>query len=282
MHTTEYHFNRPVSACRLEARLRPRQMDGQKCDHFQIVTQPLSDDQHSVLDFLGNPVDYLLIQSELQRLLISAISTVEIKRLAAVPEVASIPWQNAVSENARHPDRQLFCQATALVPIGGKLSDYARALFVQDKPLLMAVADLSDQIHRDLRFKAGITDVSTPASTVLDRRQGVCQDFTHLALACLRSLGLSARYVSGYVHTAAFRGKAHRIAQDASHAWFEIHDPQCGWVGVDPTNGRRVDDRYVVVAWGRDYDDICPLRGTFAGGTTQSLHVSVDVQEISG
>ena len=255
-------------------------MDGQKCDHFQIVTQPPSEERRCALDFLGNSVDYLQIQGEMQRLLISAISTVEIQKLSGISDCESQSWQEVVQKPAPDPVDRLYYQATGLVPIDRKMSDYARTIFIQDKPLLMAAAELSERIHNDLHFTPGATDVGTSAAEVLGKGQGVCQDFAHLALACLRSLGLAARYVSGYVHTAAFRGKAHRIARDASHAWFEVHDPQCGWVGFDPANGLRVDDRYVIVAWGRDYEDVCPLRGSLEGGGTHRLYVSVDVQEI--
>lgn len=282
VHSTEYRFSRPVSACRLEARLRPRKMAGQRCTYFQITTRPPSEARQGASDRFGNPVDHLQIQGVLQRLLISAISTVEIRVPRGSREVSSNSWQAVVQQIIPNPDSRLFCQSTTLASASPKMAHYARTVFVKDKPLLTAAADLTKKIHSDMRFRSGATDVQTSAAEVLEKGQGVCQDFAHLAVACLRSLGLAARYVSGYLYTAASRGKVHRIAGDASHAWFEVLDPQSGWVGFDPTIGLPVDDHYIAVAWGRDYNDACPLRGTAEGGGAHRMHVSVDVQEIRG
>jgi transglutaminase-like putative cysteine protease len=161
------------------------------------------------------------------------------------------------------------------------MAAYGRSCGADGLPPLTAAEVLTRTIHQDVAFRAGVTDILTTADQVLDKRQGVCQDFAHLALAILRAMRVPARYVSGYLHTAALRGKAHRIAADASHAWVEVLDTDAGWMGFDPANGRRVDGRYIVVARGRDYGDVCPLQGTFPGyGGAHRLQVWVDVQQI--
>ncbi len=280
VHTTEYRFSNPISACRLELRLQPREIPGQCATYFQIVTRPPLDERNNSFDSFGNHLIHLQIQSDLQRMLISAISTVTKEMLPEIESTASKPWQAEVRKIAAHEDTRRFCEPTTLTPASPEIAAYARAAFNPGKPLLSAAADLSHQIHSDMVFMPGTSHVGTSADEVLSKGQGVCQDFAHLAIACLRSMGLTARYISGYVHTAASRGPAHRIASDASHAWFEIFDPDSGWVGFDPTNDQRVDDNYITVAWGRDYSDACPLQGTFEGGGAHSLHVSVDVEQI--
>ena len=148
-------------------------------------------------------------------------------------------------------------------------------------PPLRIAQELCDHIHSRFDFRLGTTTVNTHAGQVLAEGHGVCQDFAHLAIAGLRSRGAAARYVSGYLHTAAFRGKTYRMASDASHAWFEVFDRHNGWIGFDPTHGRRTDQNYIVLARGRDYTDANPMEGTFNGGGSHALQVSVDVQQIA-
>ena len=269
VHTTEYRFENPVNNCRLNAMLRPLETACQQVDHFQIVTRPYTADHVTENDPFGNTMTRIEIQDAFQRLMISAIGTV-----AVTDGVCHCTLdQNTDVYKA-------FKMPTSIVATNDALADYGRAGWNQDLPLAMAAESLNQKIFEDLAFRAGVTDTRTTAEQVLHDRRGVCQDFAHLAIGVLRSMGLPARYVSGYVHTAAFRGKDHRIAADASHAWFEVLDPRSGWVGFDPTNGRRVDGHYIIVARGRDYNDVCPIQGTFEGGSDHRLQVSVDVKQI--
>jgi transglutaminase-like putative cysteine protease len=229
------------------------------------------------VDAFGNCIEQFEIHDRLQRLLISAISTVTIK--VSNPANSVLSRSSAEDEPGRD-DLADFRSPTHLVPVSRNFADYTKVVFAPGKPVVEAAGELTRYIHADMGYSPGSTDIRTGADQVLISRQGVCQDFTHLALACLRSHGLAARYVSGYVHSAAFRGKSHRIASDASHAWFSVFDPQHGWVDFDPTNGRSVDHHYITVAWGRDYDDVCPLTGTFQGEASHSLKVSVDVKKL--
>jgi transglutaminase-like putative cysteine protease len=165
--------------------------------------------------------------------------------------------------------------------VGGSAAAAAYAVlsFRPRRPILEAVEDLSHRIHRDFRFKPGATAVGTPVEEVLARRAGVCQDFAHLTIASLRSMGLAARYVSGYLETDPPPGQPKLQGADVSHAWASVFVPQIGWVDVDPTNDQTVGDRHITVAWGRDYGDIAPLKGViFTDGDTTSLTVTVDVR----
>ncbi len=279
VHTTEYRFEEEAFNIDLLGRLRPRDETGQQCEYFQIVSRPPANLQSLPLDTFGNHGHRLQIDRHLQRLHISAISTVARFDTRQVPPVRA--------QGARIDDRQvssadlsLYLQATRLIPLSATIHAYASQIFDRNQSIHAQAEALCRRIHVDLTFRAGVTHDQTNAEEVLAFRQGVCQDYAHLALACMRSLGWAARYVSGYVHTAAFRSKDHRIAADASHAWLEVYDPLGGWLGLDPTNNRRMDGHYIAVARGRDYSDVCPLQGTFEGGCGHHLKVSVDVQQL--
>jgi transglutaminase-like putative cysteine protease len=163
-----------------------------------------------------------------------------------------------------------------------ELGDYALESFPAGRPLLEAVSDLTTRIHQDFRFDTKATEVNTPVETVFEKRRGVCQDFSHLQIACLRSLGLSARYVSGYLRTYPPKGKPRLVGADASHAWCAAWCPVTGWVDFDPTNNCIPHDGHITVAWGRDYSDVSPIHGVLLGGARHTLHVGVDVMPLTG
>ncbi len=174
-------------------------------------------------------------------------------------------------------DAYSFVFDSPYVPRDEALADYAAPSFPPGRPLLAAVFDLTTRIHREFRYDPRATTVATPMRKVLARRAGVCQDFAHLQLGCLRALGLAARYVSGYLVTEPPPGKARLVGADASHAWLSVFCPAWGWIDCDPTNDQVPGDRHVTLAWGRDYDDVCPVRGIVLGGGRSTLKVSVDV-----
>jgi len=161
------------------------------------------------------------------------------------------------------------------------LAEYTAPSFTKERPLLEAVADLTGRIHRDFTFDRTATTVATPLQTVFRTRRGVCQDFAHLEIACLRSLGLAARYVSGYLESVPPPDQPRLTGADASHAWVSVFCPPVGWVDVDPTNDVLADERHVTVAWGRDYGDVSPLRGVILGGGQHALHVGVSVVPVT-
>jgi transglutaminase-like putative cysteine protease len=173
-----------------------------------------------------------------------------------------------------------YLAPTGLAPMSRQIAAFARSLGGSAAKPVVAAEKIMTRLHESFRFQPGATHAGTTADQFLSEGRGVCQDFVHLSIAALRSMDIPSRYVSGYVHTAAFRGSAHRIASDASHAWFEIFDPGTGWTGFDPANGRLADHHYITVARGRDYNDVCPLSGRYEGEGTHTLNVSVDVQRI--
>ena len=176
-----------------------------------------------------------------------------------------------------------FCFESPLVPVSDKVHSYAEPSFPAGRPVVEAIAELTDRIFSDFVYDPGFSTVTTPLEEVLAFRRGVCQDFAHLAIGCFRSMGLSARYVSGYLETAPPEGGERQIGADASHAWPSVFVPGWGWLDVDPTNDKIVGSTYVTTAWGRDYSDVSPLKGiVFGGGDSHLLDVSVDVTRTPG
>lgn len=274
VHTTEYRFAEEAFNIEVVARLRPNDETDQRCDFFQIVTRPPAIRSDLPIDAFGNHGHLLRFENRLRRMYISAISTVT--RYEPQPDSNHQNGRGLTEDS----DPAIYRKETRLTPFCDGIRSFALLGTNQTGSIHNRAEALCRRIHTDVQFRTGVTDDQTSAEKVLVIRQGVCQDFTHLAIACARSLGWAARYVSGYVHSAAFRGKAHRIAADASHAWLEVFDPLSGWLGLDPTNNRRTDRHYIVVARGRDYNDVCPLQGTFEGGGGHHLKVSVDVQQL--
>jgi transglutaminase-like putative cysteine protease len=197
----------------------------------------------------------------------------------------SPPWTE-VAELFRDPvspevvDQYQFCFDSPLLRTAPDLADYARGSFPAGTPLLVGVANLNQRIFRDFKYDPVATSVATPLEEVWAKRRGVCQDFAHLAIACLRSLGLPARYVSGYLRTHAPPGKERLVGADASHAWFSVYCPSVGWVDFDPTNNLLTGEEHITVAYGRDYSDVSPVSGIITGGGHHEVRVSVDVEPL--
>jgi transglutaminase-like putative cysteine protease len=214
---------------------------------------------------------------------VSARSLVEVLAVepGAEPEL-SPPWEDvreAFSPGVRAPagDAVEFEHASTYIALAPELAEFARASFTPRRPLLAAAVDLMHTIHREFRFDPSATTITTPVSRVLVERRGVCQDFAHLQISCLRSLGLPARYVSGYLLTDPPPGQPRLTGADASHAWLSVYCPRSGWVDLDPTNDVLPSVRHVTLAWGRDYGDVSPLRGVILGGAQHELEVGVSV-----
>jgi transglutaminase-like putative cysteine protease len=167
--------------------------------------------------------------------------------------------------------------ASPYVALAPELADFARASFHPRRPLLDAAIDLMHRIHDEFRFDPSATTITTPVSRVLEERHGVCQDFAHLQISCLRALGLPARYVSGYLLTYPAPGMEKLQGADASHAWISVWAPEAGWVDFDPTNGIIPADEHITVAYGRDYNDVSPISGLLLGGNRQKMTIAVDV-----
>ena len=174
-----------------------------------------------------------------------------------------------------------FCFDSPLVRSHRSLREYAEQSFALGRPLRDAIIELNERIHADFKYEPAATDVSTPLAQVMRDRRGVCQDFAQVAVGCLRSMGLPARYVSGYLETQPPPGQPKLVGADASHAWASVYVPNFGWLDFDPTNALLPELRHVTVAWGRDFSDVSPLNGVVFGGGRHSLRVAVDVEDLA-
>ena len=283
VHHTRYAYSQPVVLAHSEARLQPRPTAAQTCAASSVQIEPTPHQRAEHDDAFGNRVLYFALQEPHQELAVTAVSEVEIG-LGAAPG-ASPPWEIALQQLAESalPETRLARQfrldspGAAATP---ELRAYAAPSFVPGRPLLEAVADLNRRIHHDFTFDPESTTIATPLSEVLARRHGVCQDFAHLAIACVRAFGLPARYISGYLETVPPAGTERLRGADVSHAWFAVYVPDAGWVDFDPTNDLLPSDRHVTTAWGRDYGDVAPLKGVIFGGGPHTLEVSVDMQRL--
>jgi transglutaminase-like putative cysteine protease len=284
-HVTRYVYEEPVSLCHSVAHLKPRSRPGQSLLSAQVRVDPFPAVSREHTDFFGNRVSYFSIQQSHTSLEVVANSEVDVEPLALPDFAASPAWELVVERlrDARDPatlDARIFAVPSPFVPPMPAATDYARPSFPPGRPVLEAVAELMGRIFRELEYDPHFTTVATPLAEVLQHRKGVCQDFAHLGLACLRGLGLAARYVSGYLETLPPPGQPKLQGADASHAWFSLYVPGLGWVDFDPTNDQVPREQHVTVAVGRDYQDVTPLRGVFYGGGEHELEVEVDVDRL--
>jgi len=287
VHTTQYRYSGWVTLCHNEAHLRPRTDDRQRCSVHRLVVEPAPSLTQERSDYFGNVLVYFAVEEPHNELRVTATSTVEVRTGAKQADLgASIVWES-VGQRLRDDLRTDLIEArqfvldSPLVVTSAALAAYAQPSFAPGRPLLDAVDDLNRRIHREFAYERDFTTVSTPLAELLELRRGVCQDFAHLAIGCLRSLGLPARYVSGYVESLPPPGQARLRGADASHAWFSVCDPDQGWVDFDPTNDQLVSAQHVTTAWGRDYSDVSPLKGVVFGGGAHSLAVSVEIARVA-
>lgn len=303
-HSTLYQYSQLVGLCQNEARLQPRDFWRQQCQssHFEITPEPSDFSERH--DFFGNRVAYFAIQQAHQRLKVTAISEVILfprqnrndlanlitwehvrDRLQGSPGQIQMQAQPQSQQQQQQqqsfcdelPDAKLFLLDSPMITTNAELADYAQSSFLPNRPLVHVVTDLMQRIHSDFTYDPSSTTIATPLSEVLQFRRGVCQDFAHLAIGCLRCFGIAARYVSGYIETQPLPGKQRLVGADASHAWFAVYVPGSGWMEFDPTNNTMPFDQHITLAWGRDYTDVTPLKGIAFGGGQNTLSVSVDV-----
>jgi len=281
-HTTAYDYLGSVSVSHHVLRLAPRGSAHQRCLAHALEIDPAPAVLRAHGDYFGNTTHFVSVERPHARLAITSRSRVAL-RPAFIPEASETPAWEAVRARCRddHSGGALeaheFIYASPLVPCAAEFAGYAGASFPKGRPVLEAVVDLTRRIHAEFKFDATATTVTTPVEEVLKLRRGVCQDFAHLQIACLRSLGLPARYVSGYLETDPPPGQAKLRGTDASHAWASFYCPGLGWMDVDPTNNCLASLRHITIGWGRDYGDVGPVRGVLMGGQGQSLTVAVDV-----
>ena len=285
-HATCYEYGEPVSVCHSEAYLSPRTLPYQKCHAHELTVLPQPAEIRTRHDLYGNRLHFFSIEEPHRSLEIRAKCLVELTAREAPPWDSCPAWDTLPGmvrqdRSAAGLATYWFAFDSCCVQRSADLLTYAAESFPAGRPILLAVQDLTARVHRDFRYLPGATDVRTPVEEVLRRREGVCQDFAHLQIGCLRSLGLPARYVSGYLQTEPPPGQPRLVGADASHAWLSVYCGSLGWVDFDPTNNTWVGANHVTLAWGRDYEDVCPVRGVYVGGGRQTLEISVDVEPVT-
>jgi transglutaminase-like putative cysteine protease len=305
-HTTLYRYSQSVGLCQNEARLQPRNFWRQQCHQSHFEIQPTPSDFRAWIDYFGNHVTYFAIQQPHTQLIVTAISEVNIfARQNNLDLLNRMPWEQARSllqdpllqgqgqvqnqqsqtqNQQQYQDQSLelldakqYLLDSPMVTVIPELADYAQSSFQPNRPLVDVVHDLMQRIYKDFTYDPSFTTIATPLSDVLKFRRGVCQDFAHLAIGCLRAYNIAARYISGYVETLPKAGQQRLVGADASHAWFSVYIPNTGWLDFDPTNNTVPLDQHITLAWGRDYADVTPLKGIAFGGGQHTLSVSVDV-----
>ncbi|HIJ64171.1 MAG TPA: transglutaminase family protein [Rhodospirillaceae bacterium] len=285
-HVTTYAYAEPVLVAHHQAHLTPRHASFQTSHRSQlrIDPQPAEIDSRGH-DYFGNPVTFFGLRDPHQRLVVQATSKVEVHERIPPPAAATPPCDAALGMLEHLYGELLLETADArcdspYAAASDAIRDYALPSFPDGRPLLDCLLDLTARIHRDFKYDPAATSLATPLAEVLEDRRGVCQDFAHLGIACLRAMGLPARYVSGYLLTRPPPGKRKLQGSDASHAWMSAFVPGAGWLDFDPTNNCMANLDHVTLGWGRDYDDVSPLRGVVLGGGDHSLKVAVDVEPV--
>jgi transglutaminase-like putative cysteine protease len=284
IHTTEYIYDDTTSLCHNTARLVPRSTNNQVCKKVDISIIPQPDVYNEYVDFFGNHVIYFAIQHEHKKLTVTVTSVISKDNAVKQNHDNNISWERAkqmlYEKDPAYMDARQYIQETPITEVTPEITDYTLRSFTRGRSLYEAAYDLMQRIFKDFEFRPGFTTVSTPLTTVMQQRKGVCQDFAHLAITCIRSIGLAARYVSGYLETLPPPGKNKLTGVDASHAWFSVFIPQTGWVDFDPTNNQIPSDQHITIGWGRDYADITPLKGVIVSSGQHCLNVSVDVKRL--
>ena len=287
VHRTAYRYDLDVSSSYGEAHLHPRETTGQRVYSSGLTIEPYPEQVRERRDFFGNRTTYFTIRQPHTELVVTSTSIIDVSdRQPQLGPAADVAWDAArdLMRSERSADvfeARQFLLPSRSIPHSPVVVDYARPSFTPGRSVTEAVGDLASRINADFRFAPGVTSVTTTIDEVFEARAGVCQDFAHVTIAALRGLGLAARYVSGYLETLPPPGQVRLQGADVSHAWVSTFVPQVGWIDIDPTNDLFVNDRYVTTAWGRDYDDVPPLKGViFTQGMKNELDVTVDVEPI--
>jgi transglutaminase-like putative cysteine protease len=288
-HRTAYRYRNDVSPGYSQLHVLPRDLPYQRCRSTEVTIVPEPDDYRERTDFFGNRVAYCAIEAPHRSLTVTAVSIVDIDaHSGGLPLFSDQPWERARDEIGVRQDPDAtdviqFALNSPLVRASTAFADYATRSFTPGRQVVDAIAELASRIHGEFAYRPGSTSVRTTLEEVFTQRQGVCQDFAHVAIACFRSVGLAARYVSGYLETDPPPGRPKLEGADVSHAWASVFVPDAGWVDIDPTNDQFVNDRYVTNAWGRDYADVPPMNGViYTEGGPASLEVEVDVTALPG
>ena len=286
-HITKYLYSDRVSHCYNVAHMAPRNTARQSCIHTQVSVNPNTAYSSKREDYFGNTAFHFEIQRPHKKLVITASSEVNTEAQNSSPELdlgvsCEQAWQ--LLDNPHDPETLFakeFLLDSSMIKSIENVKEYAKSSFSNERPLLSSVRDLTHRIFSDFEYCPESTTVATPLEEVLKNKKGVCQDFAHLQIACIRAMGFPAKYVSGYIETLPAPGQEKLVGTDATHAWISVYSPSEGWFEFDPTNDCLANEQHIITAWGRDYFDVTPLRGViYGGGDTPILSVSVDVARI--
>jgi transglutaminase-like putative cysteine protease len=284
IHRTTYKYKYPVSFGNHVACLTPRSLSHHRCTLSELRISPVPATRTQRTDYFGNHLSFFTIQEPHKQLVVEARSEVMVDE-AKPPSVQSPAWEEVARSlpEDRSPESieayQFVFESPRIRP-NAEFASYGAQSFIPGRSFAEALLDLTGRIHKDFRFDSKATHVRTAPEEVFRKRRGVCQDFAHLQIACLRSLKLAARYVSGYLRTYPPPGRPRLVGADASHAWVSAYCPGLGWLDMDPTNNLVPSRSHVTLAWGRDYGDVSPLRGLILGGRDHILKVAVDMEPV--
>lgn len=286
-HRTEYQYAEPVLVSLNQACLTPRDTAYQRVIEHGVTFHPAPHSQMTWIDSFGNRQHQCCYSEPHTTMRVMAEGLVEVFAPPRPPLELGPPWEEAGRAVRAHADDETldalqFVFDSPFIRSSPAFRALAEPDFPPGAPLPAALAAFAARFKREFTYDAGSTNLQTAIEEVLQNRRGVCQDFTQVAIAALRALGLAARYVSGYLRTIPPPGKPRLVGADASHCWVSVYAPGWGWIDVDPTNGCLVTDQHITIAWGRDYADVTPVKGVILGGGAQTITVGVDVEPLDG
>jgi transglutaminase-like putative cysteine protease len=280
-HATIYDYAYAVVLGTHFMHLLPRERPGQYIRESQLDIFPEPDNRRNEIDHFGNFTTTVALTAPHKKFHVALSATVDVEQPAPPAPDRTAPWEEIAEIAIQQTETAEFCLASPLSTPNRDIADYALASFYPDRPILAGLLDLNQRVFKDMKYRGGVTTTATTAAQVLKTKSGVCQDYAHLMIAALRSLGLPARYVSGYLRTFPVAGKEKHRGADQSHAWISAWiGASHGWVDFDPTNNLLISDEHVTLAWGRDFQDVSPLRGIILGGGRHTLRVNVDLDPV--
>lgn len=285
-HSTVYEYEEPINLCHNLALLQPRSTPSQICKRSNVTITPQPDVISEYEDFFGNKVLYFAIQQEHSVLNVTVISYIENTQSQKItPELyKGLSWEEVrrqlAAADPETADVQQFIPDTVMTAYDDDIKNYALQSFTPGRSVAEATWHLMHRIYTEFKYSPGFSTIATPVEEIMRKKKGVCQDFAHLAIACIRSLGLAARYVSGYIETTPVKPEAKLVGADASHAWFSVFVPGTGWVDYDPTNNQMPSSQHITIGWGRDYADVTPLKGVILSSGNHKLSVAVEVKRV--
>lgn len=287
-HTTHYNYETGVTFCHNIATLKPKTIPGQTLLDYKLEISPEPSEISERLDFFGNTITRFSIQKHHTELKVTAKSNI-LRDYTLQPNIeTSTTGKTIILKDALNalktntPEyidaKQFILESIFIAKISQEIKDYAQVSFKPNRPVFEAAFELMQRIYTEFKFDSGFSTIATPIHEVMKEKKGVCQDFAQIAIACVRSIGLPARYVSGYIETLPPPGKEKLVGTDASHAWFSVYIPTFGWIDFDPTNNQIPKNQHITVSWGRDYYDVPPLKGVIYSTGKNKMKVAVDIR----